>query len=231
MLETFGWTDGQIFANDDYQVVALESPCDNALARCRLGAVYGVVVDGYCGNLRRRYNSYSIPAQSYFATRNMESELCSVGGKLLLITAAYKDVPFMVGGEVEPTGRLRYIDGCTDTLLIPPWRKGEACLNFLHIPPRIEQTMHTHPSDRFGVVLSGEGQCVTPDGTTDLVKGMIWRIPTDAPHRFRTDDKDLRIVAWHPDSDFGATDEDHPMLNRSLVDGVSAKDIPDIRTR
>ena len=49
--------------------------------------------------------------------------------------------PFQVGGPIEAMGRLRYIDGCTDSLLIPPWRRGEACLNHLHIPPGVEQTM------------------------------------------------------------------------------------------
>lgn len=63
----------------------------------------------------------------------------------------------MVGGPIEDRGRLRYIDGCTDTLLIPPWRRGEACLNLLHLPPGIEQTMHTHPSDRAGMTVRGAG--------------------------------------------------------------------------
>ena len=40
-------------------------------------------------------------------------------------------------GKVEPTGRLAYIDGCTDTLLISPPRKGDACLNHLHFPKNI----------------------------------------------------------------------------------------------
>lgn len=47
----------------------------------------------------------------------------------------------------------------------------EPSMNLLHIPPGIEQTMHTHPSDRIGVVVSGAGQCVTPEGLVDLVPG------------------------------------------------------------
>ena len=28
------------------------------------------------------------------------------------------------------------------------------------------------------------------------------------------------VIAYHPDSDFGPTDDDHPMVNRTIVDGV-----------
>jgi hypothetical protein len=42
---------------------------------------------------------------------------------------------FQIGGPIEETGRLRYIDGRTDSLLIPPVLRGDACLNLLHIPP------------------------------------------------------------------------------------------------
>ena len=134
------------------------------------------------------------------------------------------DSPFQIGGPIERLGRLRYIDGCTDSLLIPPWRRGEACLNLLHIPPGVEQTMHTHPSDRIGVVVSGRGQCVTPAGSTELEPGVLWRIPAEGLHRFRTEGEALRIVAWHPDSDFGPTDEDHPMLRKTFVGDISAAD-------
>jgi len=25
------------------------------------------------------------------------------------------------------------------------------------------------------------------------------------------------VIAWHPDSDFGPRDDDHPMINRTLI--------------
>jgi hypothetical protein len=40
----------------------------------------------------------------------------------------------------------------------------------------------------------------------------------------------MDVIAWHPDSDFGPEDDDHPMVNRTIVDGVSAAKIADIRT-
>jgi hypothetical protein len=137
----------------------------------------------------------------------------------------------MMGGPLEGVGRLRYIDGCTDSLLVPPVRKGDPCLNHLHFPPGIDQTMHTHPSVRVGLVYRGEGECVTPFETYPLREGMAFVIHTDGLHKFRTHDRTMDIVAWHPDSDTGPTDEDHPIVNRTIVDGVSASKIDAIRTK
>jgi quercetin dioxygenase-like cupin family protein len=130
---------------------------------------------------------------------------------------------FAVGGPVEAQGRLRYIDGCMDTLLVPPVKLGDPCLNGLWFPGGTEQTMHTHPSVRIGVVLRGRGQCVTPGGRQPLLPGMVFVIHADGQHRFRTErDESMVVVAWHPDSDCGPTDEQHPMLTRTIIEGVSA---------
>ena len=137
---------------------------------------------------------------------------------------------FSIGGPVESTGRLRYIDGCSDSLLISPTVLGDPCLNLLHIPPATHQTRHTHPSLRSGVIVSGSGRCVTPDGETKLSPSVAFVIPAESPHSFHTDDDELLVVAWHPDSDTGPSHDDHPMVNRTIVNGVSAADIPEIRT-
>ncbi|MCG8366941.1 MAG: hypothetical protein MJA27_26860 [Pseudanabaenales cyanobacterium] len=55
-------------------------------------------------------------------------------------------------------------------------------------------------------------------------------IPTDGRHSFFTDDNEMDVIAYHPDSDTGPTHDDHPMINRTIVDGVSAADIDEIRT-
>ena len=232
MLETYEWTDGIIIDTPESEVVAVERPMLDVFTSLRShGATFGYVVDGSNAILRRDDGyTFSVPAGTFFAVNPLLFELTNPGGKILLITSKGADFPFTIGA-VEPVGRLRYIDGCTDSLLVPPWRMGEACLNHLHIPPGVEQTMHTHPSDRIGVVFGGYGQCVTPEGIKDLYPGMIWRIPADSLHRFRTEGDRLSIVAFHPDSDFGPTDEAHPMLNRTFVDGVSATHLDEIRTR
>lgn len=153
----------------------------------------------------------------------------------------------MIGGPIESEGRLKYIDGCTDSLLIPPVKMGDPCLNHLHFPSKIEQTPHTHPSHRIGIVAKGNGKCITPFGDLPLVEGMIFVIkewdgksydtgldgetyPTGT-HCFQTFEESMDVIAFHPDSDFGATDIDHPMINRTIVDGVSANQIEEIRTK
>lgn len=135
------------------------------------------------------------------------------------------------GGPIDPVGRLRYIDGCSDTLLVPPVRKGDPCLNHLHFPVGIRQTPHTHPSVRTGFVYAGLGECIVPDGPPiPLRPGCVFIIATDALHSFNTYDHTMDVIAFHPDSDTGMTDDDHPMVNRTIVDGVSASRIDAIRT-
>lgn len=148
---------------------------------------------------------------------------------LVIVRHGYRGL-FSLGGPIEDRGRLRYIDGCSDTLLVCPPRRGEPCLNYLHFPKNISQTMHTHPSIRVGVVAAGEGLCKTPDASFDLRPGMLWLLPEDTPHCFFTTTSTMDVIAWHPDSDTGPSDDDHPMINRTIVDGVSANAIGQIRT-
>lgn len=133
-------------------------------------------------------------------------------------------------GPIEREGRLKYIDGCTDSLLIAPPRFGDPCLNLLYFPPSISQTPHTHPSNRIGMIASGRGRCVTPAGEIALEPGVVFLIPKDSEHSFFTDGSEMRVIAWHPDSDFGPRDADHPMINRTMVGGESAANLPAIQT-
>jgi len=125
---------------------------------------------------------------------------------------------FQLGGPLEAKGRLRYIDGCTDSLLVSPPLRGDPCLNHLHIPAGTRQTRHTHPSVRVGVIARGQGRCVTPEGEHPLYTGLVFVIAADALHAFFTDEASLDVVVYHPDSDTGPTHEDHPMINRTLVE-------------
>jgi quercetin dioxygenase-like cupin family protein len=136
-----------------------------------------------------------------------------------------------VGGPAEKVGRLKYIDGCSDTLLIAPPLKGDPCFNLLHFPPGISQTKHTHPSVRAGLIHSGRGECFTNEGTFPLLPGSMFILAPDAVHAFYTKEEGMTLTVFHPDSDFGPTHEEHPMLNRTIVDGVSAKNIDAIRTK
>jgi hypothetical protein len=127
---------------------------------------------------------------------------------------------FSLGGPLEPTGRLRYIDGCSDSLLVAPMVLGDPCLNFLCMPPGVDQTPHTHPSVRVGVITSGRGVCRTAPEPIDLVVGTVFVLHPGTLHSFHTEGEGLRIVVYHPDSDFGPTHQNHPMINRTHVEGV-----------
>lgn len=137
---------------------------------------------------------------------------------------------FSLGGPVESKGRFAYIDGGTNSLLIPPSCLGDPCLNALYFPPSRDQTMHTHPSYRIGIVLEGQGEGETPYTTLKLQPGMIFKIAPNSLHKFRTRESGISFVVFHPDSDIGFTHRKNPMLNRTIVAGVSAANIPEIQT-
>ena len=144
----------------------------------------------------------------------------------MITTAGHRGF-FVVGGPVEPSGRLRYIDGCTDSVLVAPIRRGDPCLNLLHLPAGTLQTNHVHPSVRVGLVVRGHGRCVLSGGVAEgvetLAPGTVFLLAPDTVHRFETDaDEALLLMAWHPDSDTGPTDDDHPMLNRTFVGDTGA---------
>jgi len=131
-----------------------------------------------------------------------------------------------IGGPIEQRGRLRYIDGCSDSLLLSPIKKGDPCLNHLHFPEGIDQTAHTHPSLRAGIVARALGECRVPQTgsedlySMDLKPGRIFVIPRDGLHAFATlKGQSMDVIPYHPDSDFGPENEEHPMVNRTLVDG------------
>lgn len=189
----------------------------------------------------------------------------------------------MVTGRLEARGRLSYIDGCNDSLLVYPPRMGDPVLNHLHFPGDILQTQHTHPSIRMGVVLAGEGVSWRGRGgeksdlrpfmelaqdmglisvvalreafermdhdvpietiTTEdlqhsitnfgnggwpafenidmlhhLKPGGVFQLEEGELHSFATlPGSTMEIIAYHPDSDWGPTDQDHPMLNRTYL--------------
>jgi quercetin dioxygenase-like cupin family protein len=159
------------------------------------------------------------------------------GGRGIVVSReSWVGFPYITG-PIEREGRLLYIDGCTDSLLIPPVKMGDPCLNLLYFPRGIDQTAHTHPSDRIGLILSGHGLCHAWDENgveeqIELVKGMVFCIHTDGKHKFSTPfGQEMRVLAYHPESDFGPTDQGHPMINRTIVEGVPASQIASIQTK
>ena len=151
-----------------------------------------------------------------YGSLNAAGALFGGGAGLVVSRRGYRGM-FQLGGPIEKTGRLRYIDGCTDSLLVGPVVRGDPCLNHLHIPPKTRQTAHTHPSLRVGMIVRGLGSCVTPDAEYPLEPGLVFVIEPNQLHSFVTEAHPLDVVVYHPDSDTGPTHEDHPMVNRTII--------------
>jgi AraC-like ligand binding domain len=149
----------------------------------------------------------------------------------IVFTCLNFDGMFNLGGPIESTGRLAYINGGTSSLLVPPLILGDPCLNAMYFPANTDQTLHTHPSYRLGIVVAGSGSFETPETEIAVEAGTGFLIPADCMHKFRTLQSPLAIVVLHPDSDTGFTHKDNPMLKRTMVEGVSAAELPQIQTK
>jgi hypothetical protein len=216
---------------------------------------YGYVYNGKVTINRKWLSPIELNSHMYFSLSGEFNFSTNVLGSCILIevlnknyyeTSNFKAYPTF-GGPIEDKGRLKYIDGCTDSLLISPVKKGQPCLNHLHFPEEINQTQHTHPTHRIGIVASGYGECITPFGNLPLEpemifvikawdgvqidKGLDGEIYPIGQHAFQTFDAPMNVIAFHPDSDFGPEDEFHPMINRTIVNGISANKLKDIMTK
>ena len=185
------------------------------------GATHHGVVRSGTAIVEGAAGTFSLSAGMYFALPG-GGRVGGDGDGLVVSALGHRGL-FQVGGPLEATGRLRYIDGCSDTLLVPPARLGDPCLNALYFPPATDQTQHTHPSLRAGIVMSGRGVCrLGGEQEVPLLPGVAFVIRTDCLHSFATAEEPMVVVAYHPDSDVGPTDEEHPMISRTIVDGVPA---------
>ncbi len=189
--------------------------CDSALQLPASGTHFAYVING-TAVLRSAARSYTLQSGMYAAF--IEGELRGSGTGLVVTRLGVFGM-FQLGGPIEARGRLNYIDGCSDSILLGPPRLGDPCLNHLHIPRATRQAQHHHPSLRVGVIARGSGRCVTPRGEHRLEPGLGFVIASDALHSFFTDDESLDVVVYHPESDTGPTDDDHPMINRTIIAG------------
>ncbi len=191
---------------------------------------FGIVLEGEI-SLHYRSRRRILLAGDFFCT-NGPTIISGSGQGVVSSIKGYRGMN-ICGGPIEDHGRLRYINGSTDTVLVPPIRKGDPCLNHLHFPPNISQTVHTHPSIRINVVYRGSGICLAPEDGKEvpLQGGHVFVMLPETLHSFETDSKSMDVITFHPDSDVGMTDDNHPMVNRTMVDNVSASHLPHIRTK
>ncbi len=181
----------------------------------QISTCYGLVIEGSPCLTIESGDTFVLSPHHYFSIPGT-FHLTGMGKVSMIERFGYLGT-FTLGGPLEQSGRLCYIDGCSDTLLISPHRLGDPCLNLLTFPKQTKQTFHIHPSVRLGTVVWGEGRCLTTTGSIPLIKGQVFYLPERLKHCFHTNDQELAVVAYHPDSDWGPTDAAHPMLNRTYI--------------
>lgn len=182
-----------------------------------VSSTFGFVLSG-----RVNFGNEKI-AQSnqYFSMWTEETQVYQVEGEAVFFTRVGYKCQNNVGGPLENSGRLCYIDGCSDSLLIYPPRQGDPSVSALFFTAGLNQTFHIHPSIRFGVVVDGYGFSNVKQNEQEieihLKTGDMFCIEEREIHRFRTTNSHMTVVAYHPDGDWGPTDHDHTMLNRTYI--------------
>lgn len=175
---------------------------------------YGYVPDGSTLRLGLAAFDATLRAGAFFTVPG-RFEGHAEGPVVTIVRHGFLGLPQV--GSIEARGRLAYIDGCSDTVLVAPPRQGDPVLNHLHFPAGIRQTTHTHPSVRLGVVARGRGFAILGEEEIELSPGDVFAIESHEAHAFRTGASSMDVIAFHPDSDWGPTDGAHPMLNRTYL--------------
>lgn len=184
---------------------------------CSYSTVYGFSYGN--SNVEIDGDIYALKAGEFFSIPVRENKPTFSTQSSVFIVVRMGFIGQHVIGKIEKTGRLSYIDGCSDTMLVYPPRFGDPSLNYLHFPSNINQSFHTHPSIRIGIVVDGEGYSTLQDKEIKLSTGCIFSLEEQELHRFRTENTHMNIIAFHPDGEWGPTDENHTMLNRTYLAG------------
>lgn len=115
-------------------------------------------------------------------------------------------------------GNLSYIDGGTNTTAVNPGRLGDPVINYVHFPSGMQQTLHTHPSHRVGIVLKGSGLIELDTGDFNLALGDVFFMQRNVLHNFTCPHgQDVVLFVFAPDSGTGPTDEVNPLKIRTYV--------------
>jgi len=176
--------------------------------------IYGFVVDGSV----KISETKTLTTHEFFSINSLyESKKIEVNGVAGIVVKYGFHGQNVFGGPVEKQGRLCYINHCSDSLLVYPPRLGDPSMSLLHFPPNIIQDFHTHPSFRLGIVFRGKGYAECKTGKVDLEPGAVFCMEEQEVHRFVTTDSQLSVISFHPDGDWGPTDHDHTLLNRTYL--------------
>lgn len=175
---------------------------------------FGVVQTGRA-TLKRNRQELLIPSEHYFRTSGPSN---ISGGLGLLISMATAQERSLKIGEIPQRGYLEYKPGGRMAAICPPDVRGDPNLNMLEMDPTIrDQDDHFHPSVRVNIVITGSVTCFTHNAPPrELFPGDVIVLHPKQHHRFVAGDQGMRFVAFHPDSNYGPTRDDNPMLNNTF---------------
>lgn len=181
--------------------------------------LYGYVLSG---EVHFPNKNVAIAGQYFCYWNGKEEDALNITGTTVIFTRLGFKGQNIIGGPIEDSGRLVYIDACSDSLLVYPPRMGDPSLNLLNFPAGVNQTFHIHPSVRLGVVAKGSGTAWIKNARNmhkniELKEGTMFCIEEREIHRFSTDSESMTVIAFHPDGDWGPTDHNHTMLNRTYI--------------
>ena len=115
-------------------------------------------------------------------------------------------------------GNLSYMDGGTNTTAVNPGRLGDPVINYVHFPAGMQQTLHTHPSHRVGMILKGRGLVELDNSEFPLEPGDVFFMQRNVLHNFMCPyNEDVVLFVFAPDSGTGPTDEVNPLKIRTYV--------------
>lgn len=116
-------------------------------------------------------------------------------------------------------GNLSYMDGGTNTTAVNPGRLGFPVINYVHFPAGMKQTLHTHPSQRIGLILQGSGEIELDNGKFFPIEtGDVFVMERNTLHNFMcSKGEDVMLFVFAPDSGTGPTDEVNPLKVRTYV--------------
>lgn len=209
--------------------------CDDSIPVFERGYSYYVYVHQISSNGAKLelYKGMSFPLAKgtiFRTSPNEKFRLIGVDYGLVIKMKNVNDI-FQINPFFETEGRLKYIDGCMDTLILSPIISGFPCLSSLFFPHGVKQTIHIHPSFRIGMVVSGEGYCVTPGNRIHMCSGDLIIVHTGGLHSFETEQSPMTLISFHPDSEFGPSDLSHPMIDKTIIEGKSAVNYSEILTK
>jgi mannose-6-phosphate isomerase-like protein (cupin superfamily) len=198
-----------------------------ALALGAAGTHFGFVLEGRA-DLVTSIGRFPLAQGMYFSVSG-EGVVRGAGVGMVFSSLGTHGL-FSIGGPIEERGRLRYIDGSTDSLLVSPVTKGDPCLNALYFPAGTRQTPHLHRTFRVVVVARGSGSLCVDDRELPLATGRSAVVRAGTRYAFRTYAEPMVAIVYHPDSEHGPTHDEHPVITGTIVDGKPASRIEAIRT-